>query len=210
MRNQAVFFIFFIFSFSNFAQINAVTENGDEVLLNEDGTWIYVNSGLIEPEGEVYLNPHVFTKPVKSTFLLKSEKVKLGIWLDPKKWGFKKETEEVYEYQFSLKSGDVYGMFITEKIEIPLTELKNIALGNAKAAAPDIKLIKEEYRMVNGVKMLHLQMDGTIQGIKFTYLGYYYSNESGTVQLLTYSSQKLMKENSGLCEELLNGLVELK
>jgi hypothetical protein len=101
-------------------------------------------------------------------------------------------------------------MFITEKIEIPLTELKNIALGNAKAAAPDIKLIKEEYRMVNGIKMLHLQMDGTIQGIKFTYLGYYYSNESGTVQLLTYSSQKLMKENSGLCEELLNGLVEVK
>ena len=88
--------------------------------------------------------------------------------------------------------------------------MKKFVFEKLKTAWPDIKLIKEEYRMVNGVKMVHFPKDGTIQGIKFTYLGYYYSNESGTVQLLTYSSQKLMKENSGLCEELLNGLVELK
>ena len=193
------------------AQIKAVTENGDEVMLNEDGTWSYNLEGVDEgEEKEPAMNNQKFSKPTGSTFLLKSEKLNVGVWLDSKKWGFKKSTNDVAEFDLSRKAGDIYGMIISESVEIPLLNLKNIALDNARAAAPDIKLVKEEYRMVNGLMVLHLQMDGTIQGIKFTYLGYYYSDESGTVQFLTYSSQKLMKEQRAECEALLNGLVQLK
>lgn len=193
------------------AQIKAVTENGDEVLLNENGTWTYGSRGVNEgEEKEPPMNNQKFSKPANASFLLKSEKLNVGFWLDTKKWGFKKSSNGVAEFDITRKAGDLYGMIISESVEIPLLNLKNIALDNARAAAPDITLVKEEYRMVNGLMVLHLQMDGTIQGIKFTYLGYYYSDESGTVQFLTYSSQKLMKEQRAECEALLNGLVKIK
>ena len=100
-------------------------------------------------------------------------------------------------------------MVITEESELSLESLKEIAVENARNAAPDIHIVKEEYRYVNGIKILLLQLDGTIQGTKFTYLGYYFTNENGTLQFLTYSTQKLMKKYNGDCEKLLNGLVDL-
>lgn len=204
-------FSLFTLTQSLHAQIKAVTENGDEVLLNDNGTWSYTSGGIDEgEEKEPAMNNQTFTKPVSAAFLLKSEKLKVGFWLDSKKWQFKKSSNGVAEFDLTRKGGDLYGMIISESVEIPLLSLKNIALENARAAAPDIKIVKEEYRMVNGLKVLHLQMDGTIQGIKFTYLGYYYSDESGTIQFLTYSSQKLMKEQRAECEALLNGLVQTK
>jgi hypothetical protein len=55
-----------------------------------------------------------------------------------------------------------------------------------------------------------LQMTGTIQGIKFTYFGYYYSNANGTIQFLTYTSDNLFSSYQKDIEEFLNGLVEIK
>lgn len=114
------------------------------------------------------------------------------------------------EFELVKKDGDLYGMIVTERLEIPLETLKIIAVENARAMAPDLRVVKEEYRMVNGLKVLVLQMNGTMQGIKFAYFGYYYSNENGTVQFVTYTSQSLMKTSQKECETLLNGLVVLE
>ena len=105
------------------------------------------------------------------------------------------------------KGEDLYAMIITEKFEIPISTLKDVALENGRDVSPDLKIVKEEYRNVNGLDLLLMQMDGTIQGIKFSYYGYYYSNESGTVQFLTYTSQNLLAEYKSDIEDLLNGLV---
>ncbi len=85
---------------------------------------------------------------------------------------------------------------------------KGIAIENAKDAAPDIKVINEEYRSVNGVQVLMMQMSGTIRGMRFTYYGYYYSNSNGTIQLLTYTGENLFPNYLNDIEEFLNGLVE--
>jgi len=191
------------------AQKKAVTENGDEVFLYEDGTWKYKNEKEIKAN-ETLLNPKKIKKNEDATFLLKSNKLNIGVWLNPKKWSFKKaDTNTEAEYEFQLKDGDLYGMAITEKVEIPLETLKYIALENGRGAAPDLKIIHEEYRMVNGVKVFMMQMNGKMQGIKFSYYGYYFSSEKGTIQLITYTSQNLLKEYMKDCEELLNGFVEL-
>jgi hypothetical protein len=101
-------------------------------------------------------------------------------------------------------------MLITEKLKVPLETLISIAIENGKKAAPDLKVIKQEYRIVNGVKVMMMQMSGTIQGISFVYYGYYYSNESGSVQFLAYTSQDLLNNYSDDIEELLNGFVVIK
>jgi hypothetical protein len=82
-------------------------------------------------------------------------------------------------------------------------------LENARSAAPDVRIIKEEYRTVNGIKLLMIQMQGTIQGINFVYFGYYYSYSGGTVQLLAYTSKQIFDEKEQELEEFLNGFVRL-
>lgn len=190
------------------AQQKAVTENGEEVILFDDGTWSYQNEDELL-EKEIPTNPTQFEKDKESTFLVKSKNLNVGVYINPKDWSFKKATSNPEaEYEFSLKDGDLYGMLITEQIEIPLESLKSIALENGRAAAPNLKVVKEEYRTVNGLKVLHLQLNGSTQGIKFSYYGYYFSSENGTVQFVTYTSQNLLNKYLSECEELLNGFVE--
>ena len=77
-----------------------------------------------------------------------------------------------------------------------------------KEIAPDIQVDKEEYRFVNGIKLLMVQMSGTINEIKFKYYSYYYSSDKGVVQLITYSSLNLFETYKKQMEDFLNGFVE--
>ncbi|GGG40675.1 hypothetical protein GCM10011344_46920 [Dokdonia pacifica] len=191
------------------AQQKAVTELGEEVLLYQNGTWKYAN---VEDEiaKDTPVNPDPFVKDEDATFLLKSKVTNVGVWLDPTEWSFQKSKDNPEaEYELQLKGEDLYGMIITEKLEIPIENLKEIALENGRDAAPDLEVIQEEYRTVNDQKVLFLQLNGTLQGIKFTYYGYYYSSPTGTVQFITYTSQGLLKSYIEDCEKILNGFVRL-
>ena len=158
------------------AQQKAITETGNEVILYEDGTWQYLHEEDLNAI-EIPTNPKKFKKDGESSFLLKSTQLNIGFWLNPKKWSFNKATTNpAAEYELQLKEGDLYGMIITEKIEIPLESLRSIALENWRSIAPDLKIVEEEYRTVNGLKVLLLRMNGSMQGIKFSYYGYYFSS----------------------------------
>ena len=188
------------------AQIQAVTSKGDEVLLYDDGTWKYTSKP--KAASTIETNAKEFKKSPASTFLVKSNVVNAGVFLNPALWEFKKaDTHESAEFQFKFKEKDAYALLIPERIEIPLETLRNLALENAKNVAPDIRIVQEEYRIVNGKKVLMMRMDGTLQGIKFSYLGYYYAGENCTIQFLTYTSSNLMNEYRKELEDLLNGFM---
>ena len=197
------------------SQIKALTESGREVLLFDNGTWKYSqdsSNNSLNKIDSLTTNTHPFIKESSATFLVKSNIFNVGVFINPSKWTFSphKDNEKIPEYRFSMKSGEGYSMMITEKTQIDLENMRQIALINAQKAALDAKVISEEYRIVNGKKVLCLKMQGTIQGIKFIYFGYYYSNANGTIQLLCYTSQQFF---DGLLKELesfLNGLVEIK
>ena len=204
---NTIIFLILLSSTQLNAQINAITDTGDQVILNSDGTWKYIDQSVIENDA-ITENKTIFKKEKKASFLVKSKRTNVGVWINPKKWSFTKGKEnEDSEFEFQLKGEDLYGMMIAEKMEIPLESLKEIVLDNAKEAAPDIKIVKEEYRTVNGIRVLMMQMNGTIQGIKFVYYGYYYSNSSGTVQLTTYTGQNLLNDYIEDIEFFLNGIV---
>ena len=189
------------------AQIQAVTGSGDEVTLYSNGTWKYNNK--TEASAEIPLNKTVFEKPVSSTFKVKSNTLpEVSVSINTKKWDFKKsEAGSASEFSFDLKAKDAYAMIITERIEIPLLTLRDAALKNARSVSPDIEVIQSEYRTVNGVKLLYMQMEGSIEGVALTYYGYYYSYSGGSIQLLTYTSKQLAKEYKPELDDLLNGLV---
>ncbi len=194
-------------SISSYAQQSAVTQTGEQVTLYDNGTWTYVNKDSINAD-EILTNPEKYAKSDKSSFLLKSTRLSIGCYLDPKKWSFKKgEDTDAAEYEINDIANGLYGMMITEKLDLPLESLANIALDNARDAAPDVKVTKKEYRYVNGLKVLMMRMTGTIQDIKFSYYGYYYSTSGGATQFLVYSSEEIVDQHVSDIEDLLNGFV---
>lgn len=194
-----------LFSLTLHASQRAVTDEGDIVILNDDGTWHFDDPTAVEVE-EIPTNEQPFVKPDKSSFKVKSTRNNSEVWLDAKKWTFEKsKSNDAAEYSFVLKGKDLYGMFITEQIEIGIESLTQIALDNAKAGAPDMKVIKKEYRNVNSVPVIYMEMQGTLQGTSFTYLGYYHSNESGTTQFITYTGTSLVKKYRSEIQDFLNG-----
>ncbi len=191
------------------AQTRAVTATGEEVLLYSNGSWEFLeeDGGL---STEIPFSSVTYRKDINSNFLVKSKSFDVGVFINSREWSFtKSEVDEDSEYEFQLKGEDLYAMAITERVGIPLDMMAEVALVNARDVAPNIRMIKEEYRIVNGLKILFLQMSGSISGFEVTYLGYYYSNENGTVQLITYTATTLLEEYRPESEKFLNGLVEL-
>lgn len=198
--------IMLICSAAAYGATTAITENGDSVILKEDGTWIYskTNSDSLE---EIPRVEEEFEKGKESSFNLKSKVAKSSFWINPKEWSFsiEKDKNAANEYAFSIPGTDLYGMVISEALQIKPEELVNIAFENARSFAPDMRVVKKEYRTVNGNEVIHMIMSGTIQSIEFTYVGYYHSNEFGSTQFLTYTGTNLLPKYEEHIYSLLNG-----
>jgi hypothetical protein len=197
------------------SQTKALTDDGREVILYENGTWKYAHDSssktLVNPDS-LATNPHGFGKSAGSSFLVKSRVMNAGVYINPAKWIFMahRENEINPEYRFSMKSSEGYAMLITEKIPIGFEGIREAALINAQKVSNDAKETSAEFRIVNGKKILCLKIQGTIKTIKFVYLGYYFSNDNGTVQLIAYTGQQYFSHLQSEMESFLNGLVELK
>ena len=212
-QSMSKFFLLITFSLCTFiitAQKKAVTETGETVVLYNDGRWSYLTRDSVNML-EVTTNPTPFKKSDNATFLIKSKRVNIGCWIDPEIWSFQEvATHNAAEFELYNESMGLYGMIITENLELPLESLANIAFDNARKAAPDAKLTSKEIRNVNGLRVLKMEMTGTIQDIAFAYYGYYYTSEATSVQFLLWSSVDTVNEHKAAIEELLNGFVEVK
>jgi len=206
MKKIIVVTFLLLFAVKSYASQKAVTDTGEQVILNNDGTWVYVDK-VKKSKQEIETSKTIFNKPPDSTFLLKSTRNNSALWINPVKWSFSKsEQKDAIEYSLKLKDKDLFGMIINEGVELPVESLSDIALSNAQAAAPDAKIVKQEYRIVNGKKILFLEMNGTIKGINFTYWGYYYSSPAGTTQLLAYTASSIVNKYKPEMLDFLNGL----
>lgn len=191
------------------AQTKATTNSGREVILSNDGTWHFAESLETNvPNDSINVNTNSFVKSRQAGFY---KRINIGIYLNPNEWNYSKPGgAEAGEYNFEKKSKDCSAVLITEKAEIDLESMPEVALINARKIDPDAEIIKKEYRMVNGVKILCLQMKCAVTSLKFVIIGYYYSNENGTVQAAASTTQKMFPQQQGNMEKFLNGLVVLK
>ena len=194
------------------ASQNAVTDNGSVVLLNDDGTWRYISNEGDKNNTTIAVNKGTFQKVDSQTFQVKSSKNKSAAWLDPRKWMFQKPDTGTSpaEYRFQLKAGDLYGMLITEQIEVELDRLPELAFEMLRRSAPNARLVSKEYRVVNDYKVVRMRVDASVQGINMSYIGYYTSDKSGSTQVVTYTATNLVEKNTPDIEEFLNGLTRQK
>jgi len=204
--NPRLALLFCLLPLTLHASQTAVTDEGDIVILNDDGTWLFENPDTVESV-EIPVNEQVFRKPANSRFRLKSTNNESAVWLDAKKWAFEKGQDSgSNEYSFSFKNGDLYGLLITEAVQTELEALSDIALQNALSVAPNARIVKREYRVVNGNKLIYMETLGTISSIKFKYMGYYFSDETGSTQFIAYTGENLVKRYETDIQDFLNGL----
>lgn len=130
---------------------------------------------------------------------------KASLAFDPSKWKQTK-SEPGGKLNFQHLSGDGYAMVIPERIAIPAAQLREIVVGNLRELDPSARVIEDVQRKVNGVDVRMMRFEGTIKGVAFTYLGYYYSGPAGSIQVLTYTGTSLFDEYRADFEEFLNGL----
>jgi hypothetical protein len=180
--------------------IMATTEDGRKILVYPDGTWRLSKQPTPEPSTGTY------EKSPEAKLFVKASKGSFGVWINPQKW--KQEVtleEDPIKITFTHKGGEAYAMMISERVTVPTDTLKKIVIANAKEEAPDVKVISEEKRIVNGKQVLCMTLVGTVQNVPFTYYGYYYGGPEGTIQVVTYTFSKLFDEFRTDFEEFLNG-----
>jgi len=180
--------------------IHARTEAGKDVILYPDGTWKNAAEATTPKSGSDY------TRPSSARASYKTERGEFVIWYDETKWRLAQRRTDEDIVHFGLVHTDGYAMIVTDGLQIPTEGLQEIALSNAKGAAPDAKIASEEMRVINGKKVLCLVIEGTIQQIPFTYYGYYYGGKQGTIQLITFTGQSLFPKYKKEFTDFLNGL----
>jgi hypothetical protein len=187
-----------------FAQqpISATTDSGRAVLLYADGTWKYKDVGKPTTPSPKLMS---YTKSPTATEKLVLNQGKVIFNFDPGKWKQDLKPQEPGEHGFTHTSGDGYAKVICERLQIPLASLKEIALENARETAPNMHVVSEERRIVNGREVLCMQMRGTVREIPFVFLGYYYSGKEGSVQVITFTGDSLFDEYRKEFEEFING-----
>lgn len=148
------------------------------------------------------------TTSSNSTSSISGSQVTYSVNYDPDKWlVIPAGAGEDIEYDFEHLEGDVYAMIIPERTELSFTAIKEAALDNALAVAPDMEIVYEDRITVNGVEVMALKMVGTIYDIEFYYYGYYYTGSAGTIQFITYTTSDLFDAYESDLTELLDGLV---
>ncbi len=193
--------IFFICNSAIARSIEATTGDGKKVVLKSDGSWSYKSNKKTKKGAKKDI-------PSESNELFMGRHGLYELWYDSNTWkvskGYKHPDGDI---TLVHSDGDAYVVVIAERLSMSIDTLKDLAFENAREAAPDIKIIFEESKNVNGVDILHMQMDGTIQKIPFTYYSYYWGGEAGTLQVLAYTGQNLFKEYRPDFTNILNGLV---
>jgi len=204
-----VFVLSITFANTGLASQKALTGSGRVVILNDNGTWSYSDPTDVPVfSTPLELNNRAFERSKDADFLVTSNINSTAYWINPKKWIFQKSApNEDSEYDFDYKDGDIYAMMITERIELKVESLIEIAFDMIREFDPQATVVSKEYRNVNGIKVVFMQMNVTISGGDFTYLGYYYSDTTGSTQLVTYTSTKLVVKYRQEMEEFLNGFV---
>ncbi|UFK98034.1 hypothetical protein [Kaistella faecalis] len=192
------------------AQQRALTEDGKEVVLFDNGTWKFVNESDAKALETIITNNNLFEKSRNASFLMKSKKLDVGVYFDPKKW--KLATQNIsphVEYFFTDRSNTEgsFGFMMTEKVQIAtLKNLKELIIENVSRNVDFFRLKESEYRTVNGMKVLFIRYAANTKGMDFEYAGYYYINSDGYAGVVGFSSQKMFESNFDAIQELINGI----
>lgn len=127
-----------------------------------------------------------------------------GLRYDSSSW--KQESAgEAGTYQFNHSSGVAFVRILEEAAEIPASKMIDMALAHARNVDPKLIERRRGQRLVNGIPMLFVEFDGTVENVAATFFGHYYMGPSGTVQMLGWAVRDVTEVYLPKIEEFVSG-----
>lgn len=115
---------------------------------------------------------------------------------------------EEAEFAFQCKKSDVWCAVISEETPIAADKLYRIAIKNMEDhTGTKVDILKSELRTVNGHEVVRGVLRANLSGITFVFDSYYFSNEKGSVQFTTWTSDSVYERVKDDIAVFLNGLV---
>jgi hypothetical protein len=207
MKNFFIPFIALLFAFKAGAQVTAITEKGRAVILFSDGTWRFLNDSVKVSTLDL---PH-YTVPENSTNVVKGKETRYELWYNAGKWNLLPDS--VYsnsEYALEFHNGELIAMMITERMQVPLSRIKEASIASFKKEGSECRISEEQKIMVNDTEGLLLKIDALVDGIPVSYLNGYFSTREGTFQLITYTAYNLFDSYRNDMIGLISGFVLLE
>lgn len=201
------------------AQTRAITENGDTIFVYNNGTWSFElldempvvhELSFLETELQIDTLNTEFScsknakKQVKNAYEMFTIKYNDKLWqrLPPA------NLNEEAEFAFKSRKQDIWCVVISEETPIEADKLLRIAKKNMEDnTGAEVEIVKSELRKVNGQKVVRGVLKANLSGISFTFDAYYFSNDKGSVQFTTWSSDQVWERSQNEISELLNGFI---
>jgi hypothetical protein len=111
---------------------------------------------------------------------------KAVIDFDKSKWKIL-SSPQVGRYLLSHSSGEAFAQVIWESLEFPPDALTEAAIKNLKLEDPNPKVTFKGKFVVNGVEVIQMNIEASIQGQSISYRNYYYSGKAGSIQIMTWT-----------------------
>jgi hypothetical protein len=111
--------------------------------------------------------------------------------------------------EFTLKhaSSDAWALVTTGNTPMPIDTLRHAVLADARREDPDAEIVFEENRIINGNRILCVEMTLTPDQDPLTYFGYYWAGDEGSVRIVTFTEWHLFLRFKDDAAALLDGLV---
>jgi|GEM_PF-2234788 len=209
MRKVLLLAIGFAFlAVTAWAEERVKTKDGKEVILRDDGTWIYAKDQK-KPDDNKKVVAYVKDKKAELAYTGKNKTFKLS--LVPDTWvKSTRQINPVAEVSFGTKEDEVFAMIVAEQVEVPIEGLRDFFVNNLKKLDENAKVLLEEKRLVNGQEYICVTIDATIQKLALTYHVYLYTGKEGSFQVLTWTTTNFFKKAKPKMEQFLNGFEIIK
>ena len=107
--------------------------------------------------------------------------------------------------QFFNESESCFVVLIEEASQIPIESMPEIAVLNFREVGTDVKEIRRGERNINGNRFTFSEYRGSVDGLDITFLGLFYSDASGTLQIVGWSTSNIFEDKRGKIERFASG-----
>ena len=108
---------------------------------------------------------------------------------------------------FAHGNGDMKALANAVKSSAVAKPLREWAIEQGKALAPDVKIVSEQAKVVNGAKVTMLQLEGnTADGVPIVMVGYFFRGPEAYVQAVTFTAKERFAKRKADMIAFLDGL----
>ena len=144
-------------------------------------------------------------RPADATTALNARRGGFRLWYNAAKWRPSPENPDG-RVQLQLIGNEVYMVLIPEGAPLPIAQLRTVALENARQSGADARIVSERTRSIAGRDVLEMQISVTIDQLPVAFLGYYFGDPRGSIQLVAFTAQKDLQRYRAQIQEGLDGL----